>query len=335
MSAQDKVLRRALHTWRSVAGKRSPIEPLVRKYATAQRNRVRTQSDRDARQITGKNFVFLESRKDPEPRVGIYLRGGCDLPSMFATAPLVRERLRGTCCIYNDGIGITDARADILLQALQGVPEEHVTEVIEQLGLPREYFSARLLEPNFDLPDSPQLGTFPKSVVVLSAGPNLVRSAYRHKEHGYLVDPGGWWLNQSMADVLSDLSKARWFKANFESVGRITLPEFRTSFAEVVRRVQKATGGTILVYNALVVEPGRATHNFQFVRNPQTLRGRRLHLELVELSSELGFHLVDVDRVLKRVGVAGQVDFAHFLTEHSRPIAAEAYRILSELEIVS
>lgn len=285
-------------------------------------------------QHTGERFTIMASTVQPEPRVGIYMRGGCDLPSIFAAAPLIREHVQGTCCIFNDGIGISDARADILLQALRGVRPEQVSDIIARLKLPADYFSPRLVEETFVVPGAESFGEFPKSVVVLSAAPNLVRTAYRHREHGYLVDPGGWWLNQSMESVLSDLSSARWFKEHFQPVGRISIESFRESFGEVVRLVKNKTGAHVLAYNALVVEPGNPTHNYQFVKNAQSMRGRELHLALTDLSRELDFHVVDVDRVLKRAGVSRQTDFAHFLTEHSAAIGAEAHRILAELGVV-
>jgi hypothetical protein len=43
---------------------------------------------------------------------------------------------------------------------------------------------------------------------------------------------------------------------------------------------------------------------------------------------------LDIDRVLKTVGISGQVDFAHARNESMQPIADEAWRIMQELEVV-
>lgn len=333
--ALGRLTRPGLQALRAVAGEHSAIERFLRgKYVKRIKERVDKEVGDGFVQHAGEKFVVLSSKEEPEPRVGIYMRGGCDLPSLFAATPLFRDNLRGTVAIFNDGIGITDARADILLQALRGVNPDHVAETMERLKLPAEYFSPRLLEKTFVIPGSEQFGEFQKTVIVLSAAPNLVRTAYRHREHGYIVDPGGWWLTQSMESVLSDLSTARWFKEKYEAIGKITTAQFRESFREIVRLVKETTGAQVLVYNALIVEPGSLTHNYQFVNNSQSMRGRELYLALIDLSRELDFHIVDVDRVLKKAGVSKQTDFAHFLSEHSSAIAAEAHRILVQTNTV-
>ena len=39
-----------------------------------------------------------------------------------------------------------------------------------------------------------------------------IRTGYRHKEHGFVVDPGGDWLNQSLDAVLNDLASVPVFR---------------------------------------------------------------------------------------------------------------------------
>ena len=97
---------------------------------------------------------------------------------------------------------------------------------------------------------------------------------------------------------------------------------------------EKAHPRHILVFNVLTVEPGDRIHNYQLRRNPEVMRRREFCLALVELSRELGFHIVDIDRVLKREGVDRQVDFAHFPTDLAGPIAADVFDILNTLEVV-
>src|SRR5206468_3932267 len=102
---------------------------------------------------------------------------------------------------------------------------------------------------------------FPKTVVCLSVGPDLMRTVYRHREYGVLVDPGGAWLNQSLELTLRDLSLASWFRANFVSVGKLSVDDFAANFAEVVRLVKERTGARVLVFNSLMVDPGSQIHN--------------------------------------------------------------------------
>jgi hypothetical protein len=198
--------------------------------------------------------------------------------------------------------------------------------------LPLGYFEPRLFGPTFSVPG---FGEFPKTVVVLSMAADVVRTVYRHRESGLLVDPGGWWLEQSMDRVLANLSTVRWFRENFEKVGRLSIEESHANLGKVVSTLAAATGAHIIVFNTLTVEPGTSTHSYQLVENPMTVRLRRFNLSLVELSRTLGFSIIDIDRILKREGVREQVDFAHFTPERFRPIAVELHRVLVELDVIS
>jgi hypothetical protein len=325
-------------------------ERLLRHSYTSLRTRTaRKEVGPDFVQHASDYFVHIKSTTRPGPRIGIFLRGSCDLPSMFLTAPLIRATLSGTCCIYKQGHGISDARPDLLLQSLNGVPREKVGHLLaspsvigelrrgsttSKIRLPADYFEPALFEPTFEVPGFRRFGPFPKSVVVLSIAPAAVRAVYRHRTDGYLVDPGGFWLNDGIDSALNDLSTAKWFKENFQSLGRMSPELFHQTFGEVIRQVWARTGAHIVVYNALVVEPGKMTHNYQFVRKPPIVRRRELDLALRDLSQELDFHILDIDRILKGVGVETQVDFAHFPTERMTPIADEAYRIFKDLEVI-
>jgi hypothetical protein len=307
--------------------------------------------DPDFDQLGGADFLYLASKQDPEPRAGIFMKGGCDLPTMFVMGPLIREAIRargkGSCLIFNQGIGISDSRPDILLQTLCNVPEEHVAELVAPLSgtaggespgepglkLDGEYFRPRLFEPTFSVSGRSAIGDFPKTVVVLSMAPGMIRAAYRHREHGYLVDPGGFWLNESMEKVLADRTRAAWFRANFESIGKMSVADFSHTFRTVIRLVKEMTGAHVLVMNTLVVEPKSPLHNYQFAPKAPTLRRRRFDLALRDLSRELDFHILDVDRVLKCETVEGQVDAGHFPLDKMRPMAAEGFRILTDLGV--
>ena len=300
------------------------------------------------------HLLYLSSKSDPSPRRGIFMKGGCDLASVFVAAPLIQETLKGTVAIVAQGIGIADSRPDILLQSRRELPEEAIQEVVgpswdqpteeesdkevelgmSRLTVPLEYFRPVLFEKVFTLPRHEHLGEFPKDVVVLSLGPSVVRTAYRHKTHGYLIDPGGFWLNNRIDKVLHDAQRNRWFKQNFECLGRLKVEEFAQSFAEVVRLVKRDTGAHVLVFNTLIVDPGNPAHNYQFSDTSQALQRRQFDLALRDLSRELDFYILDVDNILKKSDLKKQLEFAYFPPEHMKPIAEEAYRILRELEVV-
>jgi hypothetical protein len=309
---------------RALAGQNTALERFLEEQYAAVRSRI-------DRKLVGDNFTLTWSGARGENPIGIYMKGSCDLASIFACTPMIHEVLDGTCCISREGL-ISDARSDLLLQAVDGVPPEQVAPVVEKLDLPPFYFEPRFLEPSFRVPGVEI--EFPKKVVILSIAADVVRTLYRHREHGFLVDPGGWWLNRSLGSVLPDLQVTKWFQQSFESVGRIPLGEFVANFTRVVKLIQARVGAPILVFNMLTVEPGNPTHNYQFVRKPHWLRRREFYLALVELSRSLAFHIVDVDRILKTVGILEtQVDFGHFPMQAYRPIGEEAFRILRELGV--
>lgn len=331
-----KPAKLALKTWRSVFGEDTRIEDWLRKrYLTSLRNEVKKDSGPGWVQYsTSRAVVVSESDAFPEPRRGIELRGGCDMPSAFTAAPLIREGIRGTVAINRQFAGTGGHRSDQILQTLDELALDAIAETREQLRLNSVYFEPVFFEPTFRVANLPQAGEFPKSVVVLGIASDEVRQLYRHREQGFLVDPGGWWLNQDLNNVLGDLSAVEWFRANFKRVGRMPLDDFRKNNTRLVGEIRERTGAAIVYYNTMVLDPANPTHNYQLVKAAHSVRRREFAIALAELSRDLDFSIVDVDRILKGAGVKEQVDFAHFPTDRMMPIGAEFHRVLGTLGIV-
>lgn len=335
MNNVQQLLKKGAKTWRVVAGEDSALERVVKKRYVS---RVRTRSGLNHVIATGRQFALVRSRRGAnDARVGVLLSGGCDLATAYTAAPLIAENVQGTVAIANIGTGsvLGSHRTDQVLQTLGPAATLDTSEAIERLNLTDNYFQPRLFtEPTFQIVDHPEFGDFPKTVVVLSVGSDLVRNAYRHRTDGYLVDPGGFWLNNLSEKILPDPEIARWFKKNFESIGRIDVADFARNMEEVIRCIRERLGSHIIVYNTLVVDPGSDHHNYQLLPAAHPLRRREFVLALSELSAKLDFHVVDIDRILKLGGVQEQVDFAHVPLSQTAPIGAEVYRILRELELV-
>ena len=343
------VLRRLMNVFRRVFGDGSKVEATARKiYIKFARRSIH------GRESTGEVFVrsigartSLLVRNDyagrsttvfrngkSDDRVGIYMLGSCGLPSVFVAKPFIRQHLDGLACIIRDG-EVADAHSDFLLQLHDNPPpQELAARVLKRMQLPANTFDPKLFAPTFRVPYLNGLGDFPKSAVILSINGDATRTLYRHREAGFLIDPGGWWLRQPMEQVLTNLDKVNWLKKTFEKMPRITVDEFYKSFGRVVRLIKEQTGAEVLVYTAQSLEPGSREHNFGFVKNPQHLRRREMNVAISELSRELDFSLVDVDGILKREGVREQVDFAHFPLEKMEPIAREVTRVLLEREVI-
>ncbi len=295
--------------------------------------KVVTEKGRGWVSFRGTHTVLLR-RGAEAPIRGIYLRGACDVPSLFTLAPMVIDQLEGSLCIHFSGHGVSGARSDILLQTYAGVPEAFAEEVSTKLGLPRSHFQPTLFEPSFTVEDLPGgRTTFPKTVVVLSVLPDLTRTAYRHREAGYLVDPGIAWLNRVEA-ALQDLSFVGWFTEHFERVGRISVEEFTQNYRRLIPLIQQDSQTSVLVLNSLEIAPFDNTYDYSDRNIEVATRRRRFNIALDELSRELGFHIVDVDKILKTHGVDRQVDFSHFPVDRMRAVAEDALRILREINVV-
>lgn len=268
------------------------------------------------------------------PSRGIYLRGACDVPSLFMLPRMIIDGLEGSLCIHASGNGVSGARSDLLLQTHAGVPETFADQIREQVPFARGYFDPTLFEPQFNVSGLPGGPTrFPKSVVVMSVLPDLTRTVYRHRESGYLVDPGWAWLT-SLSAALENPTFVKWFNETFESIGRISVDEYAQNLRRLVPLIRRETEAHVLVFNSLEIEPFDPTYDYSLRNLLSASRRRRFNIALAELSSEVGFHVVDVDRVLKEQGVEHQVDFSHFPVERMHAVANEALRILHGIGVV-
>ncbi|AVH63800.1 tetratricopeptide repeat protein [Nostoc sp. 'Peltigera membranacea cyanobiont' N6] len=278
------------------------------------------------------NHIIFWSDSHQENKIGIYMMGGCDLPSVFSCVPLIKPILKGTCCIIKEG-QIEKSRSDILLQNLKKSPQNLLAPVLEKFYLPNNFFENQLSKPDFCVSHGSGIEEFPKQVVILSIAADVARVVYQHREHGFLIDPSGWWNNQRMDLMLRDLSSANWFRKYFVSLGRMTLETFIENLTQLIQEIRQVTNAYILVFNTLTIEPGNIIHNYQFVKRPESLRRREFNLALIELSRKLNFWIVDVDKVLKQSRTKNMIDFVHFPVELYQPIGQEVFKILEELEI--
>jgi hypothetical protein len=318
---------------RKTSGAKAIRRRLTRLYRRMTSDQVVVERGRGWVSHRGSSTVLLQ-RGGSEPRRGIFMRGACDAPALFTLAPMLIGDLAGSLCIHQSGMGVSGARSDLLLQTHAGVPADYLEEVRARFDLPRDYFAATLFESTFTPRGFERHGAFPKSVIVLSVLPDLTRTIYRDRERGYLVDPGTAWLNNKVADALADLSFVGWFREHFEQAGRISVEDFRANYGRLIPLIKWETGAHVLVFNTLEIEPLDATHDYSLRNLANASRRRRFNIALAELSRELVFEVVDVDRVLKGQGVEHQVDFSHFPVDRMRAVASEVHRILRELEVV-
>jgi hypothetical protein len=304
---------------------------LERRIQEGRAQRVRRRRRSGLTELHGPDFALVRAGR-PDRRVGISLVGGCDLPALFGIVSLVEPGFTGELAVHQQSVGMARARSDFLLASLRDGASAAQAEARSRLQLPDDYFLPTAFDPQFDLG---RHGSFPKRIVALSMAADLIRPLYRHRRDGFLVDPGGWWLNRSVDPVLDDGSGTlAWFREEFEPLGRKTVEEFRADYRALVPELQDRTGADVVVFNTLVVEPADPTHSFQLRPRAEGLRRRSFLLALAELAGELGFSVVDVDDVLKRHGIDEQLDFAHFPTSAFGPLAREGLRVVREAGVI-
>ena len=322
------LLRRGRRKLRRLIGKPTPLELSLRragqKLWTPRRG-----------VVLGSDHAVFWGGKRERSRLGLYLLGGCDLPAIFKAVPLIHAGLDGTCAMLKHGT-IAQCRSELVLQTLESFPDGALAEAQEKRKLREGYFEPTLFKPTFRVP-VPRFENvdFDKTVIILSIAGDAVRTLYRHRENGFLVDPGGWWLDRTKEQVLEDLETVTWFRKTFESVGRATAESFYENYTKLIPILKERTGAEILVFNVLTVEPFNTTHTYQLMKNAHTRHRREMNVALWELARRFDISVIDVDRVLKDVGIQKtQMDFAHYPPASLEPIAKEIVRVLHEREVV-
>jgi hypothetical protein len=224
-------------------------------------------------------------------------------------------------------------RSDQELQTLRPLPAELVQPVMEKFRLHEDYFRPTLFQKTFAVPGPDGPEEFPKRLLVLSGGADIGgRKLYRHRKHGYVVDPGGAWL-RSMNQTLEDLASVQWFRQEFEAIGLISVEEFANNFTRIIQTLRQEVGAPIMVVNIPTLEMERPTHNYQFEQNIDSMRRLEFNIALLELSRQLDFAVVDADRIVRRAGSRGQISIAHYTPKVNLLIAREMFRIMKGLNV--
>ncbi|MEN8239695.1 MAG: hypothetical protein ABFR53_10890 [Actinomycetota bacterium] len=321
---QVGVKRRALMAVRKIGGEQKTIERAARSIRNAARFRA-------GLPIRRRDMYAI--RKGSGRRFGIYGMGGCDVTAIVGAGPELASHMDGPFCIGSFGAA-DRTRSDILLQTLNPPDSMATEDVSERLGLDGRYFAPTLFEPTFRVPYQSGIGEFPKNVIVLSTSADSSRTLYRHRELGYLVDPGGWWLVTDMSDVLGDMSTVKWFAANFEKAKRIEVAESMGNFARIISELRSRMGAFVVLLNVLTVDPGSSSLDYNHANSPNRVRRREFGIATSELASKMSVPLLDVDRLTKQMGISGQADFVHYTPEQKELIASEFAGLLIDADVI-
>ncbi|MEN8238417.1 MAG: hypothetical protein ABFR53_04345 [Actinomycetota bacterium] len=316
--------RKALTVVRKLGGEERTVE----KTARSMRNSAKFRAGRPIR----RRDVYAV-RRGSSQRFGVFGFGGCDLFSIVGAGPKIAKHVDSSLCVGSFG-SVQRTRSDLMLQSLNPPGASLTKEVTKRLGLVDEYFSPTLFEPTFRIPDQGGIGEFPKNVVVLSISADTSRTLYRHREHGFLVDPGGWWLTANMGDVLTDLSAVKWFTDNFAKTRRIDVAESMDNFSRVITEIRDRTGAFVVMLNVLTVDPGSSSLDYKHANSPNRVRRREFGIATTELAASMGIPLLDVDRLTKEMGISGQADFVHYTPDQKTLIGNEFADLLIDAGVI-
>jgi hypothetical protein len=210
----------------------------------------------------------------------------------------------------------TWTRSDALLAATGDVPGELAERKLELAPYPlRSQFSKELFESIAD-------------VFVLSLQPDVTTTLFRHRTTGHLFYACNWekWL----------IEDRRWFQHNFIEAAALDVEHSMRNFASIVQKIRARSQAPILVYNLSSVIPGETIYNYEALDECYSTRIRRFNLALIELSRQTGISIVDVDRVVARIGADRvKLDAVHLNAEGCRLVSEEVVTILEDLGVLT
>ena len=163
----------------------------------------------------------------------------------------------------------------------------------------------------------------PSDVVVFSLQSAATNALVRHRRDGWLLLPDdleGW-----------DAEARGFLEAECEYAGLASLESTMERLSQLVAAVEARWGAQVLVYNLSPLTHGERTHCWLGAEDSMGLRVQRFNLALAELSAQLGFSIVDVDRIVACAGADRlKIDLFHLTAEGWRLVAEEVVRILED-----
>lgn len=163
----------------------------------------------------------------------------------------------------------------------------------------------------------------PVDAVVLSLQSATTNALVRHRRDGWLLLPDAFesW----------DAPSRAFLQQECENAGLASLEDTMARLERLAGAIDEKLGVPLLVYNLSPAVPGERTHCWLGAEDSLSLRVRRFNVALAELSTRVGFSIVDVERIAAAAGTDRvKVDLLHLTAEGWRLVAEEVVRILEE-----
>ncbi|HEX2789666.1 MAG TPA: SGNH/GDSL hydrolase family protein [Steroidobacteraceae bacterium] len=166
------------------------------------------------------------------------------------------------------------------------------------------------------------------AALVLSLQADLFVPLVRHRTLDYLMHP--YELSRWPAAHMD------WVKSNFVPEPAPAAERSIEDLARVIHRYRRSSDAPILVFNVSSVVPGETIHIYHGAGDSTSQRIRRLNCALVDASAELGFSIIDVDRIVAEHGARRlKIDPIHFNAEGCRLVCEEVVRVLDDYGVLS
>jgi hypothetical protein len=167
----------------------------------------------------------------------------------------------------------------------------------------------------------------PHAALVLSIQADLFVPLLRHRTLDYLMHP--YELSRWSA---ADLD---WLKSSFVPEPAPAAARSIEDLGGVIERYRQSSDKPILIFNVSSVVPGETVHSYHGAGDATSQRIRRLNCALVDASAELGFSIVDVDRIVAEHGARRlKFDPIHFTADGCRLVCEEVVRILDDYGVL-
>lgn len=112
----------------------------------------------------------------------------------------------------------------------------------------------------------------------------------------------------------------------------IPVEEFRREFARLVAEIKGRLAAHVIVFNCFAFDPDDRTRNYCGVPDTPALRALRFNIALIDISTEAGISIVDVDRILTEAGGASHVTKAfRYSPQVCELIRDEFFRVLQDI----
>ena len=177
-----------------------------------------------------------------------------------------------------------------------------------------------------DLAPPTRLFQHASDVVVFSLEPEITRPLWSHKKTSFRVSPHPGWEREWSPDQKQS------FSDHYEPQGLVPVERFRQGFARLAAEIKERMAAHIIVFNCFTFDPDDHTRSYFGVQDTPALRALKFNLALIDISTEEGISIVDVDRVLAELGGASHVTNAfRYSPQACELIRDEFFRVLQDI----